>query len=157
MFGIGNPFTVARRLRDGLRYERLYLEEKDRRENREKTQQIIRDHQIERTMNGPCIFVPNEYEDMVVGVMIGREAEVDISYIDNYLTGKTSTIIGLPIPYTRALLDAFLKLDPVERWLMRIPDELQGDKHTRSIKPVMSAEEVIAKLESQGFFDDFPQ
>ncbi len=103
-----------------------------------------------------CIFVPNEWEDPIVG----RVEHIDLSrgvlcQVFDYVHNEPQTFIGFPMHYNEQRLEALLKLDPFERYSLCHANPYNANpiikpKHTT----VLSRAEILQRLRDNGFYEE---
>lgn len=122
-------------------------------------QKLIIDRQT-AMLNQPVIHVPNEWQDMTIATVMSFENDRGTkTFLYDVIDQHPCFILGEPIPYTRQMLDALLKLDPFERWILCLPKELKPTERweKEKSKTLTPPEEIYRILETRDWFNRFPQ
>lgn len=101
----------------------------------------------------PVIYVPNEWDNIVVGFCKHIDTEKGVvTFVQDYVEERDTFFLGFPYFYTRQRLDALLKLDPFERCSI-IYRHHGGDKFDKvKTGNPLSREATYERLHDSGFF-----
>lgn len=120
------------------------------------SRQAIMDAEAQTFTGKPVIFVPNEWDRLVVGMLetISTSQFSPICTVFDYVRKEMRTFIGFPFDYTIQRLTALTRLDPYQRTSI-VYGRAYGD--TTIDKPHLtdwqfSPDDEIQTLRRNGFF-----
>lgn len=110
------------------------------------------DAEAQLLIGKPVIFIPNEWEEMVVGIVeeIDTSKYSPIVTVFDYISNEHRTFIGFPFAYNTQRLHAFLKLDPYERFSIVYGRNFPDVQRKPKLKEHISHE--LTMLRKHGFF-----
>lgn len=124
---------------------------------RRHAQRVTDDHYLANLFLGQCcIFVPNEWEDPVVG----RVEHIDVTrgvlcHVFDYVRNEPQVFIGFPMHYNEQRLNALLKLDPFERYSLCHASAYSASPIIKPINTtVLSTAEILQRLRDNGFYTE---
>lgn len=104
-------FGYTAKYQEGFR-----MGEKTERERRNQQEKMLQEEMIGKKI----IACPNEWEDMVIGVIecyMNHNGDLSsIPVVKDVLTGRTLIVFSPFVPYSRGMLGALLKLNPLQRY-----------------------------------------
>lgn len=116
----------------------------------------MRKLEAEWFLGKPCIYVSNEWEDMLVGFVTSVDTSRPgsaVTTIKDYVHDQELVIMGSPLAYTEQRLFALLKLNPFERASIvyaRNYAEQEFDKP--KAEEILDPTEVLQMLHHHGFW-----
>lgn len=155
---------IARIFKGEIRWQahQLFQEyQKQEDDRREESRRIT----AEFSVGTPVICISNEWEDPVIGFVSHIEyitkARNPVPVVMDYLSGQELMVMGAVYDFTRQRLDAFMRLNPYERWSM--VQKMGFEHHGKDLsiedllemsmnpKKILTEEEVYDKLIESGF------
>lgn len=121
----------------------------------------INEKSIRSLIGKPVLVVSNNWEDPVIGQVIGVEfitaANEPVPVVFDYITQKELICLGHVQPCTREKLPMFISMTPSQRWYM-MADRASFSKFgpTENTPPLLSEHEIIEKLGKTGFMNLLP-
>lgn len=109
---------------------------------------------IEMDIGKPFISVTNEWDNPIVGVVLGVEyntaGNCPIAHVYDFITNQSVYCGNGRVPYTDLNLDAILKLNPYQHWNLISKSSLGMDK-AKYNEDCFSPDEIRSILEDRGF------
>ncbi len=110
---------------------------------------------IEQDVGKPFICISNEWENPVIGIVLGVEfvsaARQPVVKIYDFISDSVKIIFGKRLPFNDYNLNAILKLDPYERWNLMTCSNLKENK-TKINTDIFNAEEIKLILHNRKFY-----
>lgn len=116
---------------------------------------------IRSLINKPVLVVSNVWENPVIGQVIGIEfittANEPVPVVLDYITQKELICLGHFQPCTKEKLPIFISMTPSQRWYM-MADRASFNTFgpTENTSPILTADEIVEKLDKSGFMKLLP-
>lgn len=121
----------------------------------------INEKSIRSLIGKPVLVVSNNWEDPVIGQVIGVEfitaANEPVPVVFDYIRQEKFICFGHVQPCTREKLPMFISMTPSQRWYM-MADRASFSKFepTENTPPLLTEHEIIEKLGKTGFMNLLP-
>lgn len=117
--------------------------------------------EIEVFIGKPFFSIGNEWEDPIIGIVIGVEHNekhmTPYAVIWDYVKNEKSLCFNTVRSYSQENFDALYKLNPFERWNLMCNTTKHSSIGPENRPPLLTKEEMINKLKLNGFFDKIKQ
>lgn len=115
---------------------------------------------IEIDIGKPFISVSNEWQDPVIGIVLGVEfvtlGKCPIAKVYDFVTDQVVYCGNSRIPYSEYNLDAILKLEPYQRWNLVARSNIDPNKRTDD-ETCSSPEQIKEILKNNSFYEVLPE